>query len=404
MQQQRQWQNGQRQQQERQWKDAQREQQQRQSQNTQRQQEQQRVYAAPQSNWGQVRRQQAFEAKQYRDQLKAQQRVERDEWKYARKQQQFEGKAFRNEERRYPSYARPDSYQQRSSDWLNNDTRQPTYRNDQSYQPSYPSYREDRSYQPSYDRGYQQTYPQYYQPQYPSYDNSQLYTPYYGYNNGPGYDNANYSQGRKNWVEPLIRSVIATFFSNGVGGGYYDDYANNEYGYDDQYYGGNNGYAPQYGYAEPSYYTFGYAPTSAYYEPAAYYGYDQYADNELPYEAFGGSLPYNDVRDIYAGGIAGELIQRALGTGYYQGLLEGQAARKRGWGDQYYSDPYVYDQAIYDPYSTSIGDSRRYFSEGYEMGYDDALGGRDEFDLAGGGGGGVDLVSLLLGNVLSLRG
>ena len=122
----------------------------------------------------------------------------------------------------------------------------------------------------------------------------------------------------------------------------------------------------------------------------------------MPYDAFGGALPYNDVRDLYAGGIAGELIQRALGTGYYQGLLEGQAARKRGWGDRYYSDPYLYEQAIYDPYSTSIGDCRRYFSEGYEMGYEDALGGRDEFDLADGGD--VDLVSLLLSNVMSLRG
>jgi len=191
--------------------------------------------------------------------------------------------------------------------------------------------------------------------------------------------------------------VIGTFFSTGIGGGYYDDY-----NYDQAYYGDNYGYEPQYSYAQPTYYTFGYPPTYTYYEPASYYGYDQYAYNELPYDAFGGALPYSDIRDLYSGGIAGELIQRALGTGYYQGLLEGQAARKRGWGDRYYSDPYLYEQAIYDPYSTSIGDCRRYFSEGYEMGYDDALRGRDEFDLADGGD--VDLVSLLLSNVMSLRG
>jgi hypothetical protein len=96
------------------------------------------------------------------------------------------------------------------------------------------------------------------------------------------------------------------------------------------------------------------------------------------------------------------MIQRALGTGYYQGLLEGQQARRQGWGDQYYYDPYLYEQAIYDPYSTSIGNCRRYFSEGYELGYQDALSGRDQVDVAERGD--IDLVSLLLGSVLSLRG
>jgi len=37
------------------------------------------------------------------------------------------------------------------------------------------------------------------------------------------------------------------------------------------------------------------------------------------------------------------------------------------------------------------------------MGYTDALGGRDEFELADSGGD-IDLVSLLLGSVLDLRG
>ncbi|MEO8573749.1 MAG: hypothetical protein ABI481_07250 [Pyrinomonadaceae bacterium] len=259
----------------------------------------------------------------------------------------------------------------------------PSYRNDQRYQPSYRDY---GNYRPSY--------PQYYQ--YPKNDYSGIYTPYSGYG-GYGYDDTYYSRGRSSWAEPLIRSVIATFFSTGKESGYYDNY-----GYNQSYNPDNYGYAPQNGYAQSTYNTFGYAPTSAYYEPAAYYGYDQFAFNELPYEAFEGALPYEDVQDIYSGGIAGELIQRTLGTGYYQGLLEGQLARKRGWGDRYYSDPYAYEQSIYDPYSTSIGDCRRYFSEGYEMGYDDALRGRDEFDLADGGE--VDLVSLLLSNVMSLRG
>jgi hypothetical protein len=155
-------------------------------------------------------------------------------------------------------------------------------------------------------------------------------------------------------------------------------------------------------YYQPTHYTFGYEPEYSYYEPAAYYGYDQYAGYGFPQNGYSGPLPYGDLQDIYSGGIAGELIQRALGVGYYQGLLEGQLARRRGWGDRYYYDPYLYEQAIYDPYSTSLGDCRRYMSEGYELGYEDALRGRDEFDLAQGGD--IDLVSLLLGNALSLRG
>jgi hypothetical protein len=356
--------------------------QQRQWQNVQRQQ--QRVYVQPQeprTNWGQIRRQQAFEAKRERDVLKYQERANREALKYERKQQRFDDKAFRKAGRDYQQSV-PYVYEQRDS-WVDNDLYQPRYREYRSYEPAYRDY---RSYAP--------TYQPYYQPDYSIYDYSQGYYPNPGY----VYDNGGYyGYQRSSWVEPLIRSVIATFFSSGIGGGYYDDYA-----YGDPYYGDNYGYAPQYGYYQPSYYTFGYAPSYTYYEPAAYYGYDQYAYNGLPYDAFQGALPYNDVLSIYSGGLAGELIQRALGTGYYQGLLEGQLARQRGWGDRYYSDPYLYEQAIYDPYSTSIGDCRRYFSEGYEMGYEDALRGRDEFDLADGGD--VDLVSLLLGNVLSLRG
>jgi hypothetical protein len=95
--------------------------------------------------------------------------------------------------------------------------------------------------------------------------------------------------------------------------------------------------------------------------------------------------------------------------GYYQGFLEGQAASRRGWGDRYYNDPYAYYSTdasyvdmYYDPYSTSMGDTRRVYSEGYEQGYRDALAGRTDlyrdFD-----GGNLDLVSLLVGSGLTLR-
>src|SRR6185436_3124466 len=97
------------------------------------------------------------------------------------------------------------------------------------------------------------------------------------------------------------------------------------------------------------------------------------------------AFPYNDMVTLYSGGLAAELIQRSLSTGYYQGLLEGQMARRRGWDDEYYNDPYLYEQTMYDPYSSSMGDCRRYFSEGYEMGYADGLRNQDEFYVANGG-------------------
>jgi hypothetical protein len=193
--------------------------------------------------------------------------------------------------------------------------------------------------------------------------------------------------------------VISVFFANTDNVGYVSSYPRYDLSYSDGYYG----YVPRYRY-HPPYYTFGYAPTYAYYEPAAYYGYDQYAYEGVSYDYIEyGSLPYDDMVAIYSGGLASELIQRALGVGYYQGLLEGRLARERGWGDDYYYDPYLYEQAMYDPYSSSIGDCRRYFSEGYEMGYQDAIAGRDEFELVERGGD-IDLVSMLLGGVVSLRG
>jgi hypothetical protein len=367
---------------------------------------QQRAYSQPQQNWGQIRRQQAFDAKRERDILKAQERANRDEWKYQRKQQHFEDKADRQQYRQYQPTFRPyyrgddrDSWitgQTYGRDYSNRDypsysTQQPywNYGYQQPYQQPYSNY----GYQPYSNYGYQpysnygyQTYNYY--PTYGIFDYADDYNPYY----------SSYGYNGLDWKSLLFRSVIAAFFGNADNYGYLDPYP--QY----SYYNTGYGYEPIYSdYYQPSYYTFGYEPAYSYYEPAAYYGYDQYAGYGLPLDSYYGPLPYGDLQDIYSGGIAGELIQRALGTGYYQGLLEGQLARRRGWGDRYYYDPYLYEQAIYDPYSTSLGDCRRYFSEGYEIGYQDALRGRDEFDLAHDGGD-IDLVSLLLGNALSLRG
>ena len=339
-----------------------------------------RAYYEPRSNWGQFRRQQAFEAKRQHDALKAQQRAERDYWKGLRRQQKFNDRAYAQDDL-YRSYSQPeyDSRQYYSQPQYYSYNRQPDVWFGDDYS-DYARYSRYTVYTPTY-RTYDYGYVDY-----PIY-NTYVYDDDYYYRGDNGFD----------WKSLLFRSVISAFFSNGDNIGYYDPYP--QYGsyYNDGYYG----YIPQYRY-QPPYYTFGYAPTYAYYEPAAYYGYDQYAYQGVPYDYLAyGSLPYSDMTSLYSGGLAAELIQRALGAGYYQGLLEGQMARRNGWGDDYYYDPYLYEQAMYDPYSSSMGECRRYMSEGYELGYRDALAGRDDFDLARGGD--IDLVSMLLGSVLSLR-
>jgi len=288
-------------------------------------------------------------------------------------------------------------------DWNYVPNTRPYYSNAQPYsysngQPNYYDYRTTNVFfgddYSDYDRsGFYNVYtPDYSAYDYYSPDTSPIYRtylydqPYYGYSNG-GLD----------WKSLLFRSVIAAFFSNGDNVGYNDPYPRYTSYSDNGYYG----YVPAYTYSEP-YYTFGYAPNYAYYEPAAYYGYDQYAYNDVPSDYVGyPAFPYNDMVTLYSGGLAAELIQRSLSTGYYQGLLEGQMARRRGWNDEYYNDPYLYEQTMYDPYSSSMGDCRRYFSEGYEMGYADGLRNQDEFYVARGGD--IDLVSLLIGSAISLR-
>lgn len=312
--------------------------------------------------------------------MKVERRSLRDAWKFERKQQRFDDRAYRRAERDFNRSMIPYSYDRDGgSVWYD-----------------YPRY--TTIYQPPYPTTYMVNYPTYsYQDGGYPFDSTYLYAydDSYYYDYGSGYYDDDYYDGF-DWKQMLFRTVIAAFFSNGDNIGYFDPYPQYQtYGYADDY-----GYPPTYSYYP--YYTFGYEPALAYYEPAAYYGYDHFSYAGLPYEySMYSSLPYNDIVDLYSGGVAGELIQRALVTGYYQGLLEGQAAQRYGWDDEYY-DPYVYEQAMYDPYSSSIGNCRRYFSEGYELGYMDALNERDEFDLAGGGD--IDLVSLLLTSVLDFRG
>ena len=252
--------------------------------------------------------------------------------------------------------------------------------------------------------GYDPYYSSYgYDPYYSSYG----YDPYYGYNN---------YYGGGDWKTALIRTVVSLFLGGG-NGTYYDDpyYAYDPYNYASYYPSyvtqpryyysaypySYSSYVPQYGvYSAPQYGNYySYVPS---YNSYPYSSYDPYA-----YANYGD--PFGGLFGIGGGDLDGTLVRRAIGTAYYQGYLEGQAARRQGWGDEYYCDPYQYYSfdgdyvdTYYDPYSSSLGDSRRIYSEGYEQGYRDALAGNsdlyDDYD-----GSNVDLVSLLLGSTLSMR-
>jgi len=73
-------------------------------------------------------------------------------------------------------------------------------------------------------------------------------------------------------------------------------------------------------------------------------------------------------------------FSQLLAYGYDQGYSDGLAARTAGYDVEYLYDPYAYDNTIYDPYSYSLGENRRCLGKGYELGYVDAIYGRDEYD------------------------
>jgi len=162
-------------------------------------------------------------------------------------------------------------------------------------------------------------------------------------------------------------------------------------------------------YTQPLYSRAGYSPSYAgynqSYSPYSSYGGQSYGYGYDPYDQQSGSLLGSlPIGSLLGGGGRGGFLTQILGQvvaqGYLQGLLEGQAAKRYGYADESYYDPYVSEEGIYDPFSTSIGENRRLMSEGYDLGYEDALAGREQFDPREVGS--VDLVSLLLGNVFRL--
>lgn len=368
-----------------------------------------------------------------------------------RKAYKDEEKAYKREQKAYAKAGRFDRSDYYSQPWIDRSMRTRNVYRDQSrtiYRDNNSVYRDqgrtvyrDNNYyapQYNYDRdGYR-----YQAPISPVMNGYSQYSPYgysqYGsgnyapniYDYSPyGYQNNNYQP--TSWKQQLVRTLISSVLGrvlnrgggyndndndndNYNGNGYLDDgmpvsYAYNQAYNQPSYYGYNQ---PAYGYSQPTYYGSGnYAPQYAGYAgygsylPAAYsaysrpdYGYDGYSSGG---GGLLGSLPIGSLLGSSRGGFVTQMLTQLLAQGYLQGLLAGGSARENGYDeDDAYYDPYVAsEQGVYDPYSYTIGTNRRLMSEGYDLGFEDAVEGRNQYDPRAVQN--VDLVSLLLGNVFS---
>jgi hypothetical protein len=296
------------------------------------------------------------------------------------------------------------------------------YRQQQPYYAPYiPSYGYgqqyyDRQYgyaQPFYDQQYSQPY--YSAPYYPTYQYyvqqyynpyeytgggylaySPLYVPntyifepytayatypsYYGYGSpyGYGYDNGGFD-----WKSMLIRTLIGFVLGNE----------------NDDYYG-LQPYDPYYGYAPAVYTGDNYAPYGSYYEESySRVVYSQpvydYAGYEAPLTSY---LPMQDLFGPSYAGYSSDTLREVMAQGYEQGYQAGWYARENELRNSYFDSDYVVEDDYIDPYSYSIGENRRCFTAGYNIGYQDAMYGRQDYISQYSGN--TDLVSLLLSNVI----
>ncbi len=244
-----------------------------------------------------------------------------------------------------------------------------------------------------------------------SYDPRTTYNQPYAYVPRSTYDPRNFYQQRDSVRNNILRSVIGMVLGNNNNdtGSYYNTPQYNNYSYGIPYnpaYNGGGYYSPYQQYQN--------------YGGAAPY-YSNYQTNAYPYSSnYGGGPLYSNrgasqtvvplLANLFGsrGGFVGRLISQLLASGYNQGYQDAQYARTNGYGNQYYQDPYAYQAASqpanaysdigYDPYS-SLAENRQYLSEGYELGYRDALNTRNQSGLLGNSGG-SDLISALLGSVL----
>jgi len=325
-------------------------------------------------------------------------RVERDRGdREARKQRQYDD-SQRVWQRQAPwNYDRPRDYgqfrnygQYRSNEVHIRNAERKAWKDEEKalrYDRSYDSpYRADRYYR---DNGFYRNNG-YYR------DNRQYRdSRYYGNN---GYDYEYPQQTRATVLRSLIASVLGsnTRYNND----YYYSQAQPVY-YTNQYYPVN--YGSGYYNTYPQYQSYAIAPSYYSYQPYGYSYAPQYSNNY--YSGYGDNVLFSDYSSsLFGGGIVQQIFSNLLALGYEQGYTRGLQARRAGYGDRYYYDPYDYGDAGYISYSNTLGENRRCLSDGYELGYRDALYNQrgvfgnqniDPYENTN-----VDLVSVLIGSAL----
>ncbi len=337
------------------------------------------------------------QAQQSRRQDVRDQKDERKAWKneqkYERKLEKNAQKSERYRDRRYESVERRDRMRDQiaNEQWWSNQL--PIFinrqRNRQSRSVVY-----DRSYQENRNgdgRSYGVPYTNIYRQQVGQRNYGQNYYDNDPYGSEDGYANDNYGDnGGTSWKSTLLRSLIGAVL-NGIGGGNNNDYSS----YSDQQYSSripvNYDRTPSYGDASPYY--GNYSP--------------QYGQNDLGGGGsnLGGLLGALPIAELFGGGndlggFASNGLSQVLAQGYLQGLSAGDTARGYDSDERYYNDPYQTDGGYFDQGSSTIAENRRLLSEGYALGYQDALNGRGQSDQSSAGG--LDLVNILLSNVLNL--
>lgn len=240
------------------------------------------------------------------------------------------------------------------------------------------------------------------QQRYSAYQYRNYPAPVYRYDNNYYSNQSDYNRGTS-WRGQILPMLIANIFGGG----------SNSYntGFPQDRYARTNVDPYEYQYRQPTYapaYTYGPTYDNSYNN----YGYsDPYSYNPQGFDTGSvlSSLPIAEIISQYTG--QNEFVSGLIGTflsqGYDQGLMAGQNARQYGYTEAQYNDPYTNQNGAYDPYSVSLGENRRYLSEGYEQGYRDgydqgqrdAVYGGENYDQTNAGG--SDLIGVLLNSVLS---
>jgi len=223
------------------------------------------------------------------------------------------------------------------------------------------------------------------------------------------------------WRDNVLRTVVANVLTANTTGSYYVP----QYSLTDLYTPSYNYYPQSYDYGtdyssySPYQYYQPYQETVTYYnfyDPYDY-SYTSYSPYSYDYsyspDVFGAGIGLPVVDDTSSmGGFVGRLFGELLAFGYNQGYRDALYTRSQRQRVRYFNDPYdpyvyvpdntvdVYEDVGYDPYSC-LGENRRYLSQGYELGYRDALYGTTQYDPYYDNGS-VDLISALIGSSLSL--